>query len=115
MTDQSFFDKNSATLQLKSLSGSKSCSCGRRKYLTAHTALTAHHFPHLAAVKQHRFKPTTLQGKPRRPQSLTTLSMIAVSCRMQRLSAHSALSAQVFPNGQSGNAGQDAQIINCKF
>jgi hypothetical protein len=55
VTHQSFFDKNSATLHLKSLSGSKSCSYGRRKYLTAHTALTAHHFPHLAAVKQHRF------------------------------------------------------------
>ena len=52
MADQSFFDKNSATLQLKSLSGSKSCGCGRRRYLTAHTALTAQHFPHLAAVKR---------------------------------------------------------------
>jgi hypothetical protein len=51
VADQSFFDKNSATLQLKSLSGSKSCGCGRRRYLTAHTALTAQHFPHLAPVK----------------------------------------------------------------
>ena len=105
MTDQSLFDKNSATLDLKSLSGSKSCSCGRRKYITAHTALTAQHFPHLAAVKQYRFKPPTLQGKARRPQALTAHTALTAhyfphGCRIERLSA---LSAHVFPNRQSGN------------